>query len=128
MKQKAAAGNQAKQPKSDKAVKSANGHTDNGKTPARKKIKPSPKDLPALGDDFAVLDLPRPLNHAIQTLGFETCTPVQKSVLPHSLDGADIIAQAQTGTGKRPRSWCRSLLSTLKILKSDLEHPAFLLG
>ncbi len=29
-KQKAAAGNQAKQPKSDKAVKSANGHTDNG--------------------------------------------------------------------------------------------------
>ena len=99
-KQKVAAGNQAKQPKSDKAVKSANGHTDHAKTPARKKIKPSPKDLPPLGDDFAVLDLPQPLNHAIQTLGFETCTPVQKSVLPHSLDGADIIAQAQTGTGK----------------------------
>ena len=99
-KHKTAAGDQAKQPKRGKAVKSANAHSDHAEIPARKKIKPSPKDLPPLGDDFAVLDLPRPLNHAIQTLGFETCTPVQKSVLPHSLDGADIIAQAQTGTGK----------------------------
>ena len=81
-KQKLLQADQAKQPKSDKAVKSANGHTDHAKTPPRKKVKPSPKDLPPLGDDFAVLDLPRPLNHAIQTLGFETCTPVQKSVYP----------------------------------------------
>ena len=28
---------------------------------------------------------------------------------------------------RRPLSWYRSLLSTLKILKSDREHPAFLL-
>lgn len=59
-----------------------------------------PQPLAPLGEDFSILDLPEPLNQAIQTLGFQNCTPVQKAVLPHSLDGEDIIAQAQTGTGK----------------------------
>ncbi len=50
--------------------------------------------------DFEVLDLPEELLRAIEDLGFEACTRIQKEVLPHSLDGSDIIGKAQTGTGK----------------------------
>ncbi|MFA7290503.1 MAG: DEAD/DEAH box helicase, partial [Melioribacteraceae bacterium] len=38
--------------------------------------------------------------HGIYDLGFQHCTEVQAETLPKSLTGSDIIAQAQTGTGK----------------------------
>ncbi len=69
-----------------------------------------------LAEDFAVLDLPSELNRAIEELGFTNCTPVQKEVLPHSLDGKDIIAQAQTGTGK-------TAAFLISIITYDLENP-----
>lgn len=50
--------------------------------------------------DFEELHLPEELLKAITKLGFTACTPVQKEVLPHALDGEDVIAKAQTGTGK----------------------------
>lgn len=37
---------------------------------------------------------------AIDAAGYETPTPVQAQVIPHILEGRDIIASAQTGTGK----------------------------
>ncbi|MAO45560.1 MAG: DEAD/DEAH box helicase [Crocinitomicaceae bacterium] len=37
---------------------------------------------------------------AIQPLGYETPTPIQKQSIPHILDGKDILGCAQTGTGK----------------------------
>ncbi|OOF78118.1 ATP-dependent RNA helicase RhlB [Rodentibacter caecimuris] len=37
---------------------------------------------------------------ALQTKGFEYCTPIQALSLPISLQGKDIAGQAQTGTGK----------------------------
>lgn len=40
------------------------------------------------------------LNHAIQEAGFTEPSPVQASAIPIILEGHDIIAQAQTGTGK----------------------------
>ena len=36
----------------------------------------------------------------IQTMGYETATPVQEQVIPLILEGRDILASAQTGTGK----------------------------
>ena len=71
-----------------------------------------------LPDDFAKLDLPDELGQAILELGFDSCTPVQNEVLPHSLDGKDIIAQAQTGTGK-------TAAFLISIITYDLENPAF---
>ncbi len=38
--------------------------------------------------------------HAIFDLGFQYCTPVQAETLTKSLHGEDVVAQAQTGTGK----------------------------
>ena len=70
-------------------------------------------DLP---DDFEKLDLPEELEDAILDLGFESATPVQNEVLPHSLDGRDIIAQAQTGTGK-------TAAFLISILAYELENP-----
>ncbi len=37
---------------------------------------------------------------ALQDLGYETPTPIQELALPKGLAGADLIASAQTGTGK----------------------------
>jgi ATP-dependent RNA helicase DeaD len=37
---------------------------------------------------------------AINEMGFEEPTPIQKLTIPHALEGRDIIGQAQTGTGK----------------------------
>jgi ATP-dependent RNA helicase RhlB len=66
--------------------------------------------------DFAELDLPDELNRAIISLGFTSCTPVQKEVLPYSIDGRDIIGQAQTGTGK-------TAAFLISILTYHLENP-----
>lgn len=49
---------------------------------------------------FSDVDLPDVLLAAINDLGFERLTRVQEEVLPLSLEGRDIVAQAQTGSGK----------------------------
>ncbi|MBI5100497.1 MAG: DEAD/DEAH box helicase [Nitrospirae bacterium] len=49
---------------------------------------------------FDELDIPAPVLEGIKTAGFAECTPVQALTLPASLQGKDITAQAQTGTGK----------------------------
>jgi ATP-dependent RNA helicase RhlB len=49
---------------------------------------------------FHDLGLAPEVMHAIADLEFKYCTPVQASVLPHTLAGKDIAGQAQTGTGK----------------------------
>ena len=53
--------------------------------------------MPTLFDSF---DFDPTLTRAITELGFEEATPVQAQVLPLMLEGKDVIAQAQTGTGK----------------------------
>ena len=40
------------------------------------------------------------LMEGIDASGYEEATPVQQQVIPHILAGKDIIASAQTGTGK----------------------------
>jgi ATP-dependent RNA helicase RhlB len=49
---------------------------------------------------FDEIDLPSALRQAVDDLGFEYLTRVQAEVLPHSLAGRDVVAQAQTGSGK----------------------------
>ena len=47
---------------------------------------------------FVGLDLPEPIQRAVDDLGFTNLTKVQADVLPLSLAGRDIVAQAQTGS------------------------------
>ncbi|MDH4039047.1 MAG: ATP-dependent RNA helicase RhlB [Gammaproteobacteria bacterium] len=49
---------------------------------------------------FHDLGLREELMHAIADLGFKYCSPIQASILPHTLQGNDAIGKAQTGTGK----------------------------
>ncbi len=49
---------------------------------------------------FASLGLIDPLLQALDTLGYHTPTPVQAKAIPAVLAGRDLMAAAQTGTGK----------------------------
>ncbi len=50
--------------------------------------------------DFKELNLPEPLQRAIDDLGFTKLTDVQNVCLPMALAGKDIAGQGRTGTGK----------------------------
>jgi ATP-dependent RNA helicase RhlE len=49
---------------------------------------------------FEVLGLIEPLLKAIQEAGYSTPTPIQAQAIPAVLNGGDLLAGAQTGTGK----------------------------
>ncbi|MCX9155752.1 DEAD/DEAH box helicase [Niveibacterium sp. 24ML] len=49
---------------------------------------------------FAELGLPEALLRVLSEVGYETPSPIQAQCIPHLLEGADIIGEAQTGTGK----------------------------
>jgi ATP-dependent RNA helicase RhlE len=46
------------------------------------------------------LGLSSPLLRAVQEEGYAEPSPVQRAVLPHAISGRDVLACAQTGTGK----------------------------
>ncbi|MDH3453614.1 MAG: DEAD/DEAH box helicase [Desulfuromonadales bacterium] len=49
---------------------------------------------------FTELDLPSEVMRGIEQVGFVDLTPVQEESIPLALQGRDVAAQAQTGTGK----------------------------
>lgn len=49
---------------------------------------------------FTEFGLDERILESIEVLGFEDATPVQEQVIPHVLAGRDVLASAQTGTGK----------------------------
>jgi len=49
---------------------------------------------------FDSLDLHPDILKGVVDAGFEKCTPIQEQSLPECLEGKDMIAQSQTGTGK----------------------------
>ena len=49
---------------------------------------------------FAQLGLTSPLLDTLEELAYQTPTPIQKNAIPLLLNGKDILAAAQTGTGK----------------------------
>ncbi len=50
--------------------------------------------------NFSTFGFDSRLMEGIEASGYEDATPVQQEVIPHILAGKDIIASAQTGTGK----------------------------
>ena len=49
---------------------------------------------------FTTLGLSSPILQAVSELGYESPTPVQRKAIPVILEGRDVLATAQTGTGK----------------------------
>jgi ATP-dependent RNA helicase DeaD len=64
-------------------------------TPAR----PGPSIVRSV-TTFAELGLAPPLLEAVHDLGYESPSPIQEQAIPLLLHGADMIGQAQTGSGK----------------------------
>jgi ATP-dependent RNA helicase DbpA len=52
------------------------------------------------GPSFGSLALSAPMQANLQRLGYTAMTPIQEASLPLALAGHDLIAQAQTGSGK----------------------------
>jgi len=77
-------------------------------------------DIPAGIDSFADSNLHDILKANITLAGFEAPTPVQKNALPISLAGRDLMACAQTGSGKT----AAFLFPVLQVLvTADLPSP-----
>lgn len=53
-----------------------------------------------VGNDFQSFGLRPEILQGITDAGFESPSPIQKQAIPLVLEGKDLIAQAQTGTGK----------------------------
>lgn len=49
---------------------------------------------------FHALSLPKTILSALTELGYESPTPIQEQSIPILIEGDDLLAQAQTGTGK----------------------------
>ena len=49
---------------------------------------------------FADLGLAEPILRAVHEQGYDTPTPIQAQAIPAVLQGGDLMAGAQTGTGK----------------------------
>jgi len=77
---------------------------------------------------FSDIDLPEELLAAVDELGFDRLTRVQAEVLPLSLEGRDIVAQAQTGSGKTAAYLLTVLSRMLRTeRRSAMENPRALI-
>ena len=66
--------------------------------------------------DFYDFGFSDSLLDGIDSMGYEEATPVQEQVIPHIIAGRDIIAAAQTGTGK-------TAAFLLPVLHNLITHP-----
>lgn len=64
--------------------------------------------------DFSALALPPALVENLHSLGYSQMTPIQAAALPILLQGHDLIAQAQTGSGKTA-AFALGILARLKV-------------
>jgi superfamily II DNA/RNA helicase len=69
---------------------------------------------------FSTLGLPQPILKAVTDLGYDKPTEIQKKAIPVVLSGKDLIAAAQTGTGKTA-SFVLPLLAQLSTEEKSAE-------
>ena len=50
--------------------------------------------------NFSELSLAEPLASSVRRMGFDRPTPIQEAAIPPALEGRDILASAETGSGK----------------------------
>ena len=67
-----------------------------------------------MASDFDQLGLSPEVREAVESVGYETPTPIQARSIPPLLEGRDLLGQAQTGTGKTA-AFALPLLSRLDL-------------
>jgi ATP-dependent RNA helicase DeaD len=65
---------------------------------------------------FSDLGLSETVVKAVKAIGYESASPIQAATIPAMLEGADILGQAQTGTGKTA-AFALPILSRLDMKK-----------
>ncbi|NTU86305.1 MAG: DEAD/DEAH box helicase, partial [Chloroflexales bacterium] len=73
---------------------------------------------------FTDLGLGEPVLAALRELGYDEPTPIQEQAIPALLAGRDVIAHAQTGTGKT----AAFALPIVERLTTDLLPQALVLA
>jgi len=76
---------------------------------------------------FTELDLPGEVLKGIEEVGFSDLTPVQEESIPLALEGKDVAAQAQTGTGKTAAFLISLFTRLLKSGKATSNNPRALI-
>ena len=69
--------------------------------------------------DDEVIDFKIPLLRGIYNIGFEQPSPIQKRAIIPMINGKDLIAQAQSGTGKTGAF----TIGTLQMINEELKEP-----
>jgi ATP-dependent RNA helicase DeaD len=77
-------------------------------------------------DGFPALGLDPRLIEALNTLGYEEPTPIQREAIPSLLEGKDVIGQAATGTGKTA-AFALPLLQRLAASTAPRTQPSALI-
>jgi ATP-dependent RNA helicase DeaD len=75
---------------------------------------PSPSVTTPVEPLFADLSLRQEVLEAVLKSGYEKPTAIQAEIIPHMLQGRDVLAQSQTGTGKTA-AFALPILSRIKI-------------
>lgn len=74
-------------------------------------------------EKFEDLQIKEAILQAINDMGFEEPTPIQKEAIPVAMSGKDMIGQAQTGTGKTAAFG----IPALEQVDESLRHPQVLI-
>ena len=93
----------------------------------KKIVIPPPPPMPELIDipaeegkiRFQDLALAKEVIAGTQQLGFQYCSVIQEKSLPHAIDGKDLAAKAQTGTGKTAAFLASSMTRLLQTPKEN---------
>lgn len=84
-------------------------------SPTTEVAEPSAETAEASGEVlFADLSLRKEVFEAVSKAGYEKPTAIQAEIIPHMLEGRDVLAQSQTGTGKTA-AFALPILSRIKI-------------
>jgi ATP-dependent RNA helicase DeaD len=70
--------------------------------------------------DFLQLGIRKEINHTLKSLGIVVPTSIQERTIPSVLEGKDVIAKAQTGTGKT-LAFVLPILEKIDVHKSDVQ-------
>lgn len=70
--------------------------------------------------DFLQLGIRKEIDYTLKSLGLVKSTPIQEKAIPTILEGKDIIAQAQTGTGKT-LAFVLPILEKIDVSNSEVQ-------
>ena len=85
-------------------------------------METSGDNVPPQVNTFAEIDLGKALNQIIQRFKYVKPTPVQRHAIPISLAGRDLMACAQTGSGKTA-AFCFPIISGIMKGQSVQRPP-----